>query len=143
MLKQMGHMGSNTRAKMMECSALWSNTELKKKQDYKDRVEKLKSMYKRDLEKYIESLPEEERGKYAGELEAIERQSKKQPKSSSEKYRRKAQEARKEQEDDSDDDDDDDEEEDDDDEPNKTGVGMYISHHLSSYMSENDVSWEK
>ena len=40
----------------------------------------------------------------------------------------------------SDDDDDDDEE--DDDEPNKTGVGMYISHHLSTYMSENDVSSE-
>ena len=39
----MGHMGSNTRAKMMECSALWSNTELKKKQDYKDRVEKVGS----------------------------------------------------------------------------------------------------
>ncbi|XP_033640410.1 nucleolar transcription factor 1-like isoform X1 [Asterias rubens] len=191
MLKQMGHMGSNTRAKMMECSALWSNTELKKKQDYKDRVEKLKSMYKRDLDKYIESLPEEERGKYAGELEAIERQSKKQTKASSsssrlkpkkpisalflftneqrqtfkgenpdmsdteitrnlarqyselsdkskEKYRRKAQEARKEQEEESDDDDDDDDEEDDD-EPNKTGVGMYISHHLSTYMSENDM----
>ncbi|XP_022091128.1 nucleolar transcription factor 1-like isoform X2 [Acanthaster planci] len=195
MLKQMGHMGSNTRAKMMECSALWSDTDLKKKQEYKERVEKLKSQYKKELEKYIESLPEGERAKYMPELEAIERQSKKTPKSSNstssrlkpkkpvsalflytqehrdayrdknpsmsetevtrtlarqfgelsdrqkEKYRRKAQEARKEQEEESDDDEDDEDDDDDDDdeEPNKTGVDMYTSHHLSAYMAEHDL----
>ena len=41
MLKQMGHMGSNTRAKMMECSALWSDTDAEKKKEYKERVEQV------------------------------------------------------------------------------------------------------
>ncbi|XP_038051708.1 nucleolar transcription factor 1-like isoform X2 [Patiria miniata] len=192
MLKQMGHMGSNTRAKMMECSALWSDTEAKKKLDYKDRVEKLKVQYKKELEKYIESLPVEDREKYAPELEAIERQAKKTPKASNsassrvkkpvsalflytkehrrafkdenpkmsetgvtrslarqfgelserekEKYRRKAQEARKVQEEESEEEEDEDDEADDDDEePNKTGVGMYTSHHLSAYMAEHEL----